>query len=280
VSLRWIADRIGKRESDVPAIPPPRPETWLDPAEAELMPPRSVWVGPDDSISHYYRWVWEYLAYLTLSAELQRHEAVLEIGCGHGRTARGLLSYMRSPGEYVGIDVHRTRIDDATRRITAKYPNFGFIWADVRTDVDNPAGLDAANYVFPLEDARFDVAYGASLFTHLLPDEARNYFKEVGRVLKPDGRCLFSFFLLDYYRGPGTTISSIYEFDSPLPGHDGVAIRDPAAPHAIVGYRMSIVDALARAAGLEIVKVFPGLWSENSGFAVNKQDLVLFRRLP
>ena len=52
-------------------------------------------------------------------------------------------------------------------------------------------------------DASFDVIYAASLFTHLLPDETRNYFCETRRVLKPTGRCLFSFFHLDHYGAGG-----------------------------------------------------------------------------
>jgi SAM-dependent methyltransferase len=95
------------------ASSPPKPKGWLTPEEDALVPPRDLWIGPDDPISHYYRWVWEYLAYLTLLAGLQRTSAVLELGCGHGRTARGLLDYMRSPGRYVGLDVDGPRILDA-----------------------------------------------------------------------------------------------------------------------------------------------------------------------
>jgi len=171
--------------------PSSKPKGWLDPEEDSLVPPRDQWIGPDDSISHYFRWIWEYLAYLTIVAELQREEAVLELGCGHGRTSRGLLSYLRSPGSYVGIDVSRDRIADAQNRITRRWPNFGFVWANVRNLQDNPGGADAAEYVFPFNDASFDVIYAASLFSHLLPGETANYLKQCARVLRPGGRVLF-----------------------------------------------------------------------------------------
>jgi len=258
--------------------PSPKPKGWLDPEEDSLVPPRDQWIGPDDSISHYFRWIWEYLAYLTIVAELQREEAVLELGCGHGRTSRGLLSYLRSPGSYVGIDVSRDRIADAQNRITRRWPNFGFVWANVRNLQDNPGGADAAEYVFPFNDASFDVIYAASLFTHLLPGETANYLKQCARVLRPGGRCLFSFFVLDAYRGPKTTISALYEFDHELPGYPGVAVRDLAYPHAAIAYRRAFIESAARGAGLRVERVLPGLWSETPGLAVNEQDLVLLRR--
>jgi SAM-dependent methyltransferase len=254
-----------------------KPKGWLDPLEDALVPPRATWIGPDDSISHYFRWIWEYLAYLTLVADLHREDAVLELGCGHGRTGRGLLDYLRSPGRYAGLDVDRERILDAQSRIQARWPNFRFVWADVRNRHYNPDGAaDASSYKFPFPDASFDVIYAASLYTHLLPEETKNYLRESRRVLKPNGRCLFSFFLLDQYRGPGTTISRLYEFPNPYPGHTGVAVRDPEHPDDIIAYSTATLKAYAEHAGLHIARVLPGLWSENPGWAVHEQDLILF----
>jgi SAM-dependent methyltransferase len=255
------------------------PKGWLSPEEDALIPPRRLWVGPKDPISHYYRWVWEYLAYLTLLCDLRRESSVLELGCGHGRTARGLLAYLRSPGRYRGLDVDRSSIEDAQARIHTRSGVFEFVWADVRNADYHPNGrTPAAEYVFPWPDATFDVVYAASLFTHLLPEETQRYLQESRRVLKPGGRCLFSFFVLDYYRGPGTTISPFYEFTHPLPGYAGVAIRDPEHPDRAVAYSEDRISAMAAQAGLQLVRVVPGLWSESPGLAVNEQDLLVLRR--
>jgi SAM-dependent methyltransferase len=274
--LSRVAPWRSARQPAEPPAPSAKPKGWLDPEEDSLVPPRDLWIGPDDAISHYYRWVWEYLAYLTLVADLQREQAVLELGCGHGRTCRGLLSYMRSPGRYVGLDVDRVRLEDARRRITVRWPNFEFVWADVRSREYNPDGrIDAASYRFPFEDATFDVIYAASLFTHLLPDEVPNYFRESRRVLRHGGRCLFSVFLLDEYRGPGTTTSPLYQFDHPMPAHPGVAVRDAKFPDTAAAYSRSALERFAEQAGLRIASVLPGLWCENPGWAVNEQDLLL-----
>jgi len=271
--------RVADADRTVAPDPASRPKAWLDEEEDRLIPPRNLWVGRGDSISHYYRWVWEYLAYLTLLTGLQREQAVLELGCSHGRTARGLLSYLRSPGRYVGLDVHGPSIEDARARIEARYPNFHFVQAAVRNRHYNPEGRTSADcYSFPLPDASFDVVYAASLFTHLLPCETRRYFLESARVLKPGGHALFSVFLLDCYRGPGTTTSPFYQFEHPLEGCEGVAVRDPDFPDNAVAYRSDVLASCANEAGLDVVRVLPGLWTESPGFAVNEQDLVLLRR--
>jgi SAM-dependent methyltransferase len=268
-----LSSAAGSRRSDASG----KPKGWLDPFEDSLVPPREVWIGRDDSIAHYYRWIWEYLAYLPLVADLHREDAVLELGCGHGRTGRGLIDYLRPPGRYVGLDVDRTRIDDAQSRIQPRWPHFEYVWADVRNRHYNPQGAaEGASYRFPFLDASFDVIYAASLFTHLLPEEARNYFRESRRVLKPNGRCLFSFFLLDQYRGPGTTITPIYAFPYAYPGHGGVAVRDLACPDNLIAYSITTLRSYADEAGLRVARVLPGLWSNNAGWALNEQDLILF----
>jgi SAM-dependent methyltransferase len=262
-----------------PDDPSTRPKAWLTPEEDALVPPRAIWIGSGDPISHYYRWIWEYLAYLTLLTDLRRDSVVLELGCGHGRTARGLLQYLRSPGQYRGLDVDPVRLADAQSRLQARFPNFQFVRADVYNRQYNPDGkVTSENYVFPFGDATFDVIYAASLFSHLLPAETENYFRQSARVLKPGGRCLFSCFLLDDYQGAGTTISPQYEFEHPLPGFEGVAVKFADLPDAVIGYRRAVIAELARKAGLSIANVFPGLWTNATPWAVNEQDLVLFTR--
>jgi SAM-dependent methyltransferase len=267
---------LSRQKRDQAAPEPELPKAWLSPEEDSLVPPRNIWLGPRDSISHYYRWIWEYLAYLTLLADLKRTSVVLELGCGHGRTAHGLLSYLRSPGEYNGLDVDRRRIADAQQRIESRWANFRFLQADVYNRHYNPDGkVSAVDYVFPFDDARFDVIYAASLFSHLLPGEAANYMRQMTRVLKPGGKCLVSFFMLDNYRGTGTTISSDYDLDHPFPGHQGVAVKYPDFPDTVVGYRRSVIERYATDAGLSVLKVIPGLWTQNTAWAVNEQDLLL-----
>ena len=48
-----------------------KPKAWLTDEEDRLTPERHLWQNPDDPISHYYRWIWEYLAYLPLLCDVR-----------------------------------------------------------------------------------------------------------------------------------------------------------------------------------------------------------------
>jgi SAM-dependent methyltransferase len=242
----------------------------------QVIPDRSLWAGPKDPVAHFLRWPFEYRAYLTLLCNLKQDDAVLELGCNHGRTMLGLLDYLRPPGRYEGLDILEPHIAYAREHIEAHFPHFRFTLADIHNDAYNPVGTQsAANFSFPYEDGAFDCAYAASLFTHLLPDDTANYLRQTRRVLRPGARCLYSFFVLDFYGGTGTSAHPLYEFDGHLEGVDGVAVRDVQTPGAVIAYEHARIEQLASEAGLRVVKVLPGYWSTQGNYAVNEQDLVL-----
>lgn len=246
-----------------------------------LIPPRSLWVGSQDPVMHFFRWVWEYRSYLTLLCGLRDDSVVLELGCSHGRTALGLLDYIRPPGRYEGLDISVEQVEFAQRRISGPFPHFNFTVADIRNGEYNPRGrLSAEEFRFPYEDGIFDVVYAASLFTHLLPPVTAHYFGEVCRVLKPGGRCLFSFFILDFYRGVGTTTWVGYEFEHQLGDFEGVAVRDRSVPERVVAIRRRVIEKMAEGAKLRVIEVLPGFWSRSGGLAINEQDLVLLEKAP
>ncbi len=264
------------------ALPVPCDERWTPavyPYQDAAIPPRSLWVGPSDPLSHFLRWPHEYLAYLTILCSMRRDSVVLELGCDHGRTALGILDYIRPPGRYTGLDIRASHVEFATRHITPMFPHFRFVHADLVNRLYNPGGRGSASeYVFPLDDASVDVAYGASLFTHLLPADVDNYLKQSARVLKPGGCCLYSFFVADFYRGPGTVTSPLFQFEHALPGHAGVLVRDPEVPESLLAYPSKHVHALAERHGLQVERTLPGLWSNTSAVAHNEHDLLLLRK--
>jgi SAM-dependent methyltransferase len=113
--------------------------------------------------------------------------AVLDIGCGVGRLAVPLTRTLDARGRYEGFDVASYMIEWCGRHISSAHPNFRFTHADVRTSTVDNEGIDAADYVFPYADSSFDLAYAGSLFTHLTPDAAANYLRQIARVLRPGG---------------------------------------------------------------------------------------------
>ena len=243
-----------------------------------LIPPRNLWEGPNDPLSWFFGYFWEYRAYLTLLCELRVDHSVLELGCSHGRTMLALLDYLQPPGRYEGLDISPKKIEFAQNNIHPRYPHFNFTAADVYNGMYNPQGTQRADtYKFPYEDGSFDVVYAASVFTHLVPPDAANYLKESRRVLRKDGLCLFSFFILDYYRGPGTPTMRFYEFDHPLADFDGVAAYDSQVPENVIAYKITVIKKLASEARLEVLRIIPGFWSKAHKVAVNEQDLILLK---
>lgn len=283
-TLLKLAERFEKliaRKRHVPPAQSDVPSKWdpcVWPSWESLIPPRRMWVGPEDPLVHFFRWCWEYRTYLILLCHMQNDASILELGCNHGRTALGLLDYLTPPGRYEGFDILPEQIKFAQENIHATYPHFNFRVADVYNAVYNPNGqFQAKDFKFPYADDSFNIIYAASLFTHLLPADAANYLQESKRVLRKGGCCLFSFFVLDYYRGKGTSGWEGYEFEHPLPGYDGVAVHDPQQPELVIGYRSDYIREIAANAGFEVDRIIPGYWSKSCDVSLNEQDLVLLR---
>ena len=139
----------------------------------------------------------ELLSRLVELASLQPGDAVLDVGCGTGRVARPLTGFLSHGGSYDGLDADPEAIGWCRRRYR-RFAGFRFQVADLFHRRSNPQGAHAAaDYPFPYEDGRFDVAVLTSVLTNLLEAEADHYLSEVSRVLTSGGRMLATFFLLD-----------------------------------------------------------------------------------
>jgi SAM-dependent methyltransferase len=199
--------------------------------------------------------------------KLRPHQKVLDVGCGVGRLAIPLTRYLSDRGSYDGIDIIPQMIDWCMENISTKYPNFRFQLADVYNGFYNPSGLlKATEYTFPYRVESFDLVFLGSLFTHLLPAEMENYFREIARVLKGGGRCMISFFILD-----GGSFKQAEKKPSDLEFKykcEGYCTANKNVPEAAVAYEEEYLRALYRQYRLKIV--------EPIQFGV--QDLVVARK--
>ena len=116
----------------------------------------------------------------------------LDIGCGCGRTARFLL--FREDIRYIGFDIFLPAVQWCDRYLAPLAKGrFRFEHFDAYSGHYNPEGkLQATAVRFPAADGSIDVAFAASLFTHLLEPDAAHYLRESARCLRPSGLLLAS----------------------------------------------------------------------------------------
>lgn len=110
----------------------------------------------------------------SMGLDLARCRRILDFGCGCGRTLRWLLAAFPSV-EFCGADVDREAIEWCSRNL----PSARF----VRNGPLPP---------LPFPDARFDLIYCLSVFTHLDEPAQDIWFSELRRLLAPDGVLLLS----------------------------------------------------------------------------------------
>lgn len=254
--------------------------------EPDLIPPPELMRQEGITIlEEWFRWAEEWSMLLRVYGGITRDSHVLEIGCGLGRIAFPLRYILSSEGRYDGFDICLDKIIFLEKTFHQAYPNFRFIWANVHNTFYNPDGqTPAANYRFPYQDNSFDIIYAASVFTHMLPEAAANYFQQSAQLLKPGGRCLFSFFLLDNYR-PGQPrplgfAQPDFNFDHSYGdyGHD-FAIAQPDNPEQMTAYRLDFIKHMATQAGLELAQEpVPGLWSGSTSTWIGAQDLIILKK--
>jgi SAM-dependent methyltransferase len=167
--------------------------------------------------------------------KLQPNESVLDVGSGCGRIALSLAKYLNRNGSYEGLEIVKDFVDWCQSNISPRYPNFNFTHADIYNSSYNPNGrFKASQYKFPYKDKSFDVVVLSSVFTHMLPRDLENYISEINRVLKDDGRCWISYFLVDresqrFANGEHTQVNFINMGE--------YFVVDPKVPESAVGYR-------------------------------------------
>ena len=97
---------------------------------------------------------------------------ILEYGCGEGSHS---LEMARRGGQVVGIDISEVGIVNATARAKEK----GIVGVEYKV-------MDAEKMTF--SENTFDLVIGEGILHHL---DLEQSYREISRVLKPDGRAIF-----------------------------------------------------------------------------------------
>ena len=205
----------------------------------------------------------KFLRFFVERGSLKPNDRVLDVGCGTGRMASELSEYLDREGRYEGFDIMPEAIESCRRNIGSKHPNFNFSLIDVSNKFYNPDGEEVASEMtFPWESNSFDFVFLRSVFTHLLPREMKNYLREIARVLRPDGTCLATFFLvndvsLEFMRAGKSLVN--FKYKGPH-----YRLLDPNVPERAIAYDEKLIRNLYARIGLEIVEpIHYGSWRGN-----------------
>jgi len=211
---------------------------------------------------------------------IKPNSRILDVGCGLGRLARILTSFLSPRGSYHGMDVCKSSIDWCVENYR-NHPNFKFDHADVFSTHYNPASVtSAASYSFPFNAHEFDCIFSTSLFTHLIAKDAERYIEEMARVLKPGGKTWNTFLLLDDISTPLASTFDPKHAATHLPiivDRGRIALRSD--PEALTALNTSFVKEVHRRSGLEILEVRNGPWSgRTDNIRSSYQDVVITRK--
>jgi SAM-dependent methyltransferase len=218
-------------------------------------------LGGDTSMESYYWNSGWFTANVQMTGELRPGDSIIDIGCGCGRLAYGLHGWFG--GRYVGVDIVPSLIEFCQKR----FPRFEFHHLNVKSEYYNPQGsADPEAGRIPMPDRSFDLAVLFSVYTHLLPDTFRRVTADVARLLKPGGRCLATFFLLDE-KSDRAAFSFAHE-------RPECRIEKPESPEHAVAYTRRFVEDSFRAAGFRVKNAHRGSWTGQPGLSF--QDQLLF----
>jgi len=179
---------------------------------------------------------------------------VLEIGCGVGRLAYELASYL-DDGTYTGFDISPKAIDWLNEHYAPRLANFRFDLVDARNVRYRPRGADPETIRFPYPDHHFDVACAFAVFMHMQLPEIRRYCAEIARVLAPDGFAAVTFRSVT----DGEPLPRTRDREW-VPVGAGVWSIFPETPGRALAYDDALVRSTIFEAGLVVAGAAPGRW--------------------
>lgn len=208
---------------------------------------------------------------------LQPYDRVLDIGSGVGRTAIALTNFLNKDGGYEGFDAVEEGVNWCNSKIKKDFSNFNFTYVPLDNDLYNKSSLKADNYKFIYKNNSFDKVFLFSVFTHMMTGEIENYFKEIERVLRPNGLCLATLFV--YNSANESYISTREGFNFPVE-KEGYRLMSDKVKSANIAISESKLEEMIAGCGLQKVSVIDGFWKDEiiDGSKLEYQDMLILKK--
>jgi SAM-dependent methyltransferase len=210
--------------------------------------------------------------------DLRRDARIVDIGCGWGRLAAALVEELDPIAEYHGFDPKRDHVRWAQTNLMPRHQAFNFHITNLANRIYNPGGvLRTETFVVPFSTASRDLVVANALFSYLSPQEFECYAREAARILKPGGRLLATFYLLD-----AESRQLLPRLADPIAFRFAEGPIVSTSPHGagLVAYDETYVRAVLERYGFELEPTVRGAWRGDAvnGAAGLREDAILGRR--
>ncbi len=208
---------------------------------------------------------------------------VLEIGCGCGRAAVPLISFLnQGQGHYTGVDIVPGLIEFSRREIASRFRRSDFFVVQQNNPLYDSfidlASLESDLFAGDYFKSRgpFDLVIAFSVFTHLGEADARRMLSDIFGALCDGGVAAISFFILDDFSRKQVCRGDAQFFHNALDS-DGVKIDEYNGPNSAVGFDDHLLHAMISDAGFEgIYSQHAGSWRSTLGRQF--QDMIVLKK--
>ncbi|MBI2875332.1 MAG: class I SAM-dependent methyltransferase [Candidatus Tectomicrobia bacterium] len=228
--------------------------------------------------------IFQTLLYIHLNQKANNH--ILDIGCGTGLLAIASEPFIGDSGKYIGIDVSKEDISFCKKHYLED--NFSFIHLNVYNQT-YASKQNTNKMKWDISNESMDMVAALSVFTHFNEDDAIFYFREIDRVLKPGGKAIITFFLLNdtYYQtlqNKSNTRSKYHNtrqdawiFDQPCSkSNHWLHPQWVKQPEDAIGVAPVGIESLQQGTRLFLTETYEGNWKEVPGIFF--QDILVFQK--
>jgi ubiquinone/menaquinone biosynthesis C-methylase UbiE len=218
-----------------------------------------------------------HLELLKVYAGLKKDNKILDVGCGIGRSAVALTTYLDQNGSYEGFDAVEKGIKWCKKNISSNFSNFRFQYIPLKNDLYSATGINAEEFIFPYQDKCFDVVFLFSVFTHMQESETDHYLHEIYRVLKHGGTCLATFFVFNEKEEQNISVSNSFSFPYKKKGY---RLMNEKVKSANVAFEEQHIMQIIEKRGFKITKMVHGYWKniKNKKELTDFQDIIVMKK--